>query len=212
MVYEDAYTHLCMTGIHHDAVERDPLLCEGQCELEVLRISCVIQVDSDWHRGLVSPAIEPSATICIPPRCSIRIQAELQPRALSKSKSDREELYDSWTTASLRRTDEPNDTVCVVAVDAIVSQDDPHVVCQTKRTTSVPGHHNLLALLFAKSRECGYLRAPCSSSPLFRYRVGHYVSRIDDLLRYDGGKKPSLKFMSPDGCPRLALEHLTLGA
>ena len=142
-----------MTGIHHDAVERDPLLCEGQCELEVLRISCVIQVDSDWHRGLVSPAIEPSATICIPPRCSIRIQAELQPRALSKSKSDWEELYDSWTTASLRRADEPNDTVCVVAVDAIVSQDDPHVVCVRQNVPRLCQDTITFLLCFSQNRE-----------------------------------------------------------
>lgn len=36
-----------MTGVDHDAVERDTLLGEREREFQVLRIGCVIQVHRD---------------------------------------------------------------------------------------------------------------------------------------------------------------------
>ena len=45
-----------MTSIYHDAVECDALFGEGERELEMFGISCMVEVDGDWYGGLVGAA------------------------------------------------------------------------------------------------------------------------------------------------------------
>ncbi len=52
-----------MTRIHHDAIECDPLFREGQRELEMLWIRCMIEVDGNGDGGLVSAVFKVSDTV-----------------------------------------------------------------------------------------------------------------------------------------------------
>ena len=45
-----------MTGIYHDAIECNALFGEGECELEMFGISCMVEVDGDRYGGLVGAA------------------------------------------------------------------------------------------------------------------------------------------------------------
>ena len=48
--------YFCVTGIYHDAIECYALFGEGECELEMFGISCMVEVDGDRYGGLVGAA------------------------------------------------------------------------------------------------------------------------------------------------------------
>ncbi len=47
------HTHVCMTGIYHDAIERYALLGESKGQFKVFRVSRMIQVNRDRYAGLM---------------------------------------------------------------------------------------------------------------------------------------------------------------
>ena len=46
--------HLCVAGIDHDTIKRNPLLSEAERELDVLRICRMIKMHRDRHGCLMS--------------------------------------------------------------------------------------------------------------------------------------------------------------
>lgn len=105
-----------MTRVNHDAVERNPLLCERERELEVLRVGRMIEMNGYGYRCLVCAA-ETRLNTCFEfvNVANARIEAELEKGTLPVRESDGEQLKNGRASAALGCAHEAYHRVRVVA-------------------------------------------------------------------------------------------------